>query len=151
VGGHNIKIDNSSFERVEQFEHLETNLTNQNSVQEKVRADCSQGIHAIIRCRIFCVSVCYPKNTKIKIHRTVVLPVVLYGCETWSLTLRKERRLRVFANRALRIVGNKRDEVTEGVEELNEIYSSPNIVPVIKSRRMRWVGQVASMGERKRE
>jgi hypothetical protein len=72
--------------------------------------------------------------------------VVLYGCETWSLILREERRLRVFENRVLkRIFGPKRDEVTgEGIklhnEELNDLYSLPNIVRVIKSRRMRWVG-----------
>jgi len=57
---------------------------------------------AIIRCRIFCLPVCYPKNLNIKTHRTIILPVVLYGCETWSLTLREERRLRVFENRVLR-------------------------------------------------
>jgi hypothetical protein len=57
---------------------------------------------AIIRCRIFCLPVCYPKKTKIRVYRTVVLPVVLYGCETWSLTLREEQRLRVFENRVLR-------------------------------------------------
>ena len=78
-----------------------------------------------------------------KIYRTIVLPVVLYGCETWSLTLKKEHRLKVFENRVLRrIFGTKRDGVTgEGrklhKEELNDLYSSPNIVRVIKSRRMR--------------
>ena len=80
-----------------------------------------------------------------------ILPVVLYGCETWSLTLREERRLRVFENRVLRrIFGPKRDEVTGEFrklhnEELNNLYSSPNIVRVIKSRRMRWAGHVARM------
>ena len=80
------------------------------------------------------------KNLKIKIYRTIILPVVLYGCETWSLTLREERRLRVFENRVFRrIFGPKRDEVTEEWrklhnEELNDLYSSPNIVRVIKSR-----------------
>jgi len=83
------------------------------------------------------------------------LPVVLYGCETWSLTLREECRLRVFENRLLRrIFGSKRDEVTGDwrklhKEELNDLYCSPNIVRVIKSRRMRWAGHVARMGERR--
>jgi hypothetical protein len=94
------------------------------------------------------------KNTKIKVYRTVVLTVVLYGCETWSVTLREEQRLRVFENRVLRrIFGRKRDEATGELrrlhkEELNDLYSSPNIMRVIKSRRMRWVGHVARMGEK---
>jgi len=93
------------------------------------------------------------KNIKIKIHRTIILSFVLYGCETWSLTLREERRLRVFENRVLRrVFGSRRDEVTGEwrklrLEEFNDPYSSPNIIRVIKSRRMRWVGLVAGMGE----
>jgi len=93
------------------------------------------------------------KNLKIKIYRTVILPVVLYGCETWSLTLREERKLKVFENRVLRrIFGPRRDEVTGEWgrlhnEELNDLYSSPNNVRVLKSRRMRWAGHVARMGE----
>jgi len=94
------------------------------------------------------------KNVKIKIHRTINLPVVLYGCETWSLTWREERNLRVFENRVLRrIFGPKWDEVIREWrrlhnEEINDLYCSPNIVGVIYSRRMRWVGHVARMGER---
>ena len=83
------------------------------------------------------------------------MPVGLFGCETWSLTLREERRLRVFEKRVLRrIFGPKRDEVTGEWrtlhnEELNDPYSSPNIVWVIKSRRIRWAEHVARMGERR--
>ena len=81
------------------------------------------------------------------------MPVVLYGCESWSLTLREERRLRVFENRVLRrVLGTKREEVIGEWrklhnEELSYLYSSPNIVRVVKSRRMRWAGHVARMGE----
>ena len=79
--------------------------------------------------------------------------MVLYGCETWSLTLREERRLRVFENKVLRkVFGPKRDEVTGERrklhnKELNDLYSLPNIVRVVNSRRMRWAGHVARMGE----
>ena len=81
------------------------------------------------------------------------MPFVLYGCETLSLTLREERRLRVSENRVLRIFGSKRVEVRGElrklhIEELIDLYSSPNIVRVINSRRMRWPGLVAGMGER---
>ena len=81
------------------------------------------------------------------------MPVVLYGCETWSLTLREERRLRVFENRKLRIFGSKADKLTGAWRKLhngkfNDLYTSPNIVRVIKSRRMGWAGHVARMGRR---
>ena len=93
------------------------------------------------------------KVKKIKIYRTIIMPVVLYGCETWSLTLREERRLRVFENRVLRrVFGPKRDEVTGEWrklhnEELSDLYPLPNIVRVVKSRRMRWAGHVSRMGQ----
>jgi len=93
------------------------------------------------------------KNLKIKIYRTIILIVVLYGCETWSLILREQRKLRVFENMVLRrIFGPRSDEVTGELrrlhnEELNDLYCSPNIVRVIKSRRMRWAGHVTRFGE----
>jgi len=93
-------------------------------------------------------------NIKIKIYGTIILPVVLYGCEIWSLAPREERRMRVFENRVFRrMFGPKRDEVTgEWIklrnEELNDLYFSPNIIWVIKSRRTKWAGHVARMGRR---
>jgi hypothetical protein len=101
----------------------------------------------------FVFRVAIPKLKDQDIYRIIILPVVLYGCETWSLTLRKERRLKVFENRALkRIFGPKGDEVTGEWrklhnEELNELDSLPNIVRVVKSRRMKWAGHGARMGE----
>jgi hypothetical protein len=89
-------------------------------------------------------------NIKIYLY---ILPAVLCGCETWSLTLSEEHRLRVFENRVLRrIFGPKKDEVTGGRrklhnEELHGLYSSPIIITVIKARTMRWAGHVARMGE----
>jgi hypothetical protein len=96
------------------------------------------------------------RNVKVKIYKTIILPAVLYGCEAWSLTLRDEHRLRVFENRVLRgIFGPKRDEVTgEGRklhnEELRNLYSSRDIIRQVKSRRMRWAGHVARMGEERK-
>jgi hypothetical protein len=89
---------------------------------------------------------------KIKTYETVFFSVVLYGCGTWSLTLREEHTLRVFENRLLRrIFGPKREEDGSWIklhnDELHSLYSSLNIVRVIKSRRMRWVGHVACIGE----
>jgi len=95
------------------------------------------------------------KNFKIKIYRTIILPVVVYGCETWLLTLRKECRLREFENRVLRRIFEPRMDVVTAdwrkihKEELNDLYSSPNILRMIRSRRMRWAGHVACIGERK--
>jgi hypothetical protein len=96
------------------------------------------------------------RNVNVKIYKTKILPVVLYGCETLSLTLREEHRLRVFENRVVRrIFGPKRSEVTGEWgklhdEELHILYSSPNIIRQIKSRRIRWAGHVVRMGEEKK-
>ncbi|KAJ4445915.1 hypothetical protein ANN_12601 [Periplaneta americana] len=88
------------------------------------------------------------KNLKVRIYKTVILPVVLYGCETWTLTLREEQRLNVFE----KIFGAKRDEVTGEWRklhnaELHALYSSPDMIRNIKSRRLRWAGHVARMGK----
>jgi len=94
------------------------------------------------------------KNLKIKTYRITILSAVLYGRETWSLTLRKERRLRVSENRALKIIFRPKTEEIMGEgrkvhnEERNDLHSSPNISRVIKSRKMGWAEHVACMGER---
>jgi len=150
---HNIKTDNISFEGVEAFRYLGTTLTNLNCIQEEIKTRLGSGNVCDHSGQNILSSSLLSINVKINIRRTIFLPVVLYECETCSLTLREERRLWVFENRVLRrIFWPKRDEVTGERrklhnEELNDLYSSPNIVGVIKSRRMRWAGYVARMEE----
>ena len=150
-----MKIYNNSIESVEEFKYLGTTLTHKNFIQEEIKSRLKLGNACCHSVQNLLSSNLLFKNLKIKIYRTIILPVVLYGCETWSLTLREERRLRVFENRVLRrIFGPKRDDVIGEWrklhnDELNVLYSSPNIVRVIKSRRMRWAGHVAPMGERR--
>jgi hypothetical protein len=94
------------------------------------------------------------RKVKIRIYNNIILSAVLYGYETWSLILREEHRLRVFTNRLLkRIFGPKRDEVRGGLRKMHNegfhnLYSSPSIIRMNRSRRMRWVVDVARMGRR---
>jgi len=138
---------------MEEFKYLGTTLTNQTSIAEEIKSRmrsrnaCYHSVQNLLSSRLLF------KNLKINLYRNVILPVVLYGCETWSLTLREERKLKVFQNMVLRrIFGPRREEVTGEWrrlfnEERNDLYSSPNIVRVIKSRRMRWAGNVGRIGE----
>ena len=122
---------------------LGTTLTNQNSIQKEIKSRLKLGNACYHSVQNLLSSSLLSKNLKIKIYRNIILSVVLYGCETCSLTLREEHRLRVSENRVLRrIFGPKGDGVTGQWrklhnEELNDLYSSPNIVRVIRSRRMR--------------
>jgi len=137
---------------VEEFKYLGTTLTNQNSIAEEIKSRLRSGNACYHSAQNILCSRSLARNLKIKIYRTIIMPVALYGCETWSLSLREERKQRMFENRVLRrLFGPRRDEVTGEWrrlhnEELNDLYSSPNIVRVIKSRIMRWAGHVARMG-----
>ena len=104
---------------MEEFIYLGTTLTNQNCIAEEIKSRLRSGnafYHSVQNLLSFRL---LSKNLKIKIYRTIILPVVLYGCEAWSLTLREERKLRVYENMVLRrIFGPRRDEVTGGMEEI---------------------------------
>jgi hypothetical protein len=131
---------------VEQFKYLGTTLWDKNSIHEEIKSRLKSGNACYHSVQNLFSSSLLSKNGNIKIYR--ILPVVLYGCESWSLTLR------VFENRVLRrIFGPKKVEVTGEWrrlhnKELYVLYSSPNIIRVIKSRKLRWAGHVARMGER---
>ena len=113
---HSMKTDNSS---IEKFKYLGTTLTNQNSIEEAIKSRFKSGNAYYYSVQNLLSSSLLSKKLKIKIYRTIIWPVVLYGCETWSLILREERRLRVFENKVLRrVFGPKRDEVTGGMEKI---------------------------------
>jgi hypothetical protein len=127
-------------------------LTNQNDIHDEIKSRLNLGNVCYYSDQNLLSSRLITNNLKIKIYKTVILPAVLYECETWSLTLREEHRLRVFENRVLQVIfGPKMEE--DGSwrklhnDELHSLYSSLNIVRVIKSRRLRWAGHVACMGE----
>jgi hypothetical protein len=157
-----IQIENRPFENVSQFTYLGTTLTIQNLIQDEIkrRVNSSNACYHSAQSLVSDSSCLLSKNAKIKIRKAIIFPVVMYGCETWSLTLREEHRRSVFENRVLRgIIGQNRDEVTGEWrklhnEKLRDLYSSPTIInPVIKNRmimfkRMRWAGHVARMEKR---
>jgi hypothetical protein len=95
-----MKTDNSSFERVEEFKYLGTSLTEPNSIQEEIKSRLKSGRECFLSfgAEYFVLQFAIQKYKDMQIYRTVIFPVVLCGCETWSLTLREERRLRVFEN-----------------------------------------------------
>jgi hypothetical protein len=128
-----------------------TILTNKNDIHDKIKSRLYSGNAYSYSVQNLLSSLLISKNLMIKIYKNVILIVVLYGCETWSLTLREEHRLRVFESRVLRIFVPKREE-DESWRKLhnNEFHSlsySLNIVRGIKSSKIRWVGHAACMGE----
>jgi hypothetical protein len=124
-------------------------------MQEKIKRRLNSGnacYHSVLK---LLSSRLLPKNVKIRIYKTIILPVVLYGCETLSLILREQHSLRVFENRVQRrIFGPKRNEVTGGWrklhnDEIHNLYSSRSVIRIINSRRMRWARHEARMGNKK--
>jgi hypothetical protein len=144
-----IKIGNRLFENVSQFKYLGTPVTNQNLIQEEIKRRLNSGNACYHSVQNLLSSRLLSENVKVRTYKSIILPVVLYGCETWSLTVIEEHKLRVFENRVLkRIFGPKRDGVIGGRrklhnEELHNLYSSPCTIRIIKSRRMRWAEHVA--------
>ena len=148
----NKVIENLSFETVEKFKYLGVTVTNTNDIREEIKRRINMGnacYYSLEKILWF-----HPLSKKLKVntYKSIILPVVFYGCETWSLTLREEHRLTVFENKVLRkiFVGAKRDEITREWKklhnaELHALFSSSNIIRNLKSRGLRWAGHVARM------
>jgi hypothetical protein len=140
-----IKTANRSFEDVVKFKYLGTTLTDQNYMHEEMKSRINSGNGCYHLVQSLLSSCLMSRNVNVIIHKIIILQVVFYACETWSIILSEKHRLRLFENRVLRgIFGPKKDELTG---EWRKLYSSPGIIRQIKSRRMRWVGHVARMGE----
>jgi hypothetical protein len=140
---HSIKIAKRYFEDVTKFKYLGTTLTDKNCIHEEIKSRPNSGNACYSPVQSLLSSRMLSGNVKVKIYRTIILPVVFHGCETCSLTLREEHRLKMFENRVLRrIFGPKTEEVTGEWRqllsvELHNLYLSPDIIRQIKLRRMR--------------
>jgi hypothetical protein len=151
----NIRIANESFESVATFKYLGMTLINHNDIHDEIKSRLNSGNACCYSVQNLLSSHLISKNLKIKIYKTVILPVVLYGCETWTLTLREEHELRIFEDRVLRRIFGPKREVDRSWrklqnDELHSLYSSLNIVRVIKARRLRWAGTCGMHGGEER-
>jgi hypothetical protein len=137
----NTQIGNKSFEMVEQFIYWETTLTNQNFIHEEIKGRLKSGKAFHHSVQNLLSSNLLSKNVKINIDSATIMPVVLYGCETWLLTLREEFRLKMFENRVLnKIFGPKKDEVTGRWKRLHKKEFMLCILEQIQSNRIHYVG-----------
>ena len=129
-------------------------VTNTNDIREEIKRRINMGNACYYSLEKILSSRLLSKKLKVETYKIIILPVVLYGCETWSLTLREEHRLRVFENKVLmKIFGAKKDDITGEWRKLHNaelhasLYSSPNIIRSLKSRRLRWAGHAARMDQ----
>ena len=149
----NLVVCDKIFERVSNFKYLGSILNQTNEIREELKRRINLGNACFYSVKKLLGSRILSRRLKIRIYRTIILPVVLYGSEAWSLTLQDEKRFRAFENKVLRkIIGAKRDEETGEWRklhnaELHQLYNSPDIINVIKSRRLRWAGHAARMDE----
>jgi hypothetical protein len=153
VQEHSIKIANRSFEDMAKFRYLGTTLTDRSCMHEEIKSRLNSGNACYHSVQSLSSSHLLSSNVKVKVYKTIILPVVLHKCETWSVTLMEEHRLRVFENRVLRrVFGLRGDEVTGEwgrlhSGELHNLYTLPDIMRHIRSSRIRWAGHVARMEE----
>ena len=151
VQNQNIVIGKITFENVEKFKFLGVTITNTKDIREEIKRRINMGNACYYSLEQMLSSRLLSKKLKVNTYKIIILPVVLYGCETWSLTLRQEHRLRVLENKVLRkIFGAKRDDITGEWRklhnaELHALYSSPDIIRKLKSGRLRWAGHLARM------
>jgi hypothetical protein len=138
---------------VSQFKYRGRTVTNQNFIHDEIRRRLNSGNTCYHSVQNFLSSHLLFKNIKIRIQKTAILPLVLYEGEPWSLTVTEEQRLKLCENRALRCTfGPERNDVMAGWrklhnKELRDLYSSPSIIRMLKSRRMRWADHAAQIGE----
>jgi hypothetical protein len=133
-----IQRVNISFGNVAEFKYMGMTVTNQNLIHGEIKSKFNLVNAATIQFRTFCLLTCCLSNIQVKMYETIILPVVLYGCETLSVTLRKEHRQKVFENMVLKkIFEPKRGKIIgrwrkSHIEELHNLYTSPNIIRMIK-------------------
>ena len=149
--GQNFSIEDYNFERARQFKYLGTNISENNEITEEINNRIQAGNRCLFALQGLMKSRELSRKTKIHIYNTIIKPIVIYGCETWTLTAANEERLKIFERRVLRrIFGPTREETTgqyriKTNQELKELYASGNIINKVKAKRLQWAGHVRRM------
>ena len=141
-GNGQLMTNEGNFEEVAEFKYLGKIITKRNEMHKELKQEA----------QLLCITGTFVIPTSLKLYRTVILPVILYRCETWTLTLKEEKMLQVFENKVLRkIFVPKRDDQTGAWRrlhngELHNLYEKPDIIRIVRSRRLRLAGHVTRMG-----